>query len=126
MKLICPKCKTNGCCLVGNSEDPNTIELDENFNIIYSSAMTIRGSSRLDIAWCSGCGFIGKFGSFLSKENISISKETEKEAENLRKLLWLNHGCASLYGDDGEMQCSKCLLDFKRDSIEKIKETLER
>lgn len=34
----------------------------------------------------------------------------------LRELLWLNHGCPvnSLYGDDGEMQCNKCNIDFKR------------
>jgi hypothetical protein len=34
----------------------------------------------------------------------------------LRKLLWLRHGCepGALYGDDGEMQCGKCLVDFKR------------
>ncbi len=40
----------------------------------------------------------------------------------LRRLLWLNHGCifASLYGDDGEMQCNKCLIDFKRDSEDEI------
>jgi len=37
----------------------------------------------------------------------------EKE---LRELLWLRHGCdfKYLYGDDGEMQCSKCQIDFKR------------
>ena len=34
----------------------------------------------------------------------------------LRRLLWLRHGCpfGALYGDDGEMQCSECLVDFKR------------
>lgn len=34
----------------------------------------------------------------------------------LRKYLWINHGCevGNLYGDDGEMQCSKCQIDFKR------------
>ena len=34
----------------------------------------------------------------------------------LRQLLWLRHGCGvpALYGDDGEMQCSKCMIDFKR------------
>ena len=32
----------------------------------------------------------------------------------LRKLLWLRHGCNGLYGDDGEMQCAKCMLDFRR------------
>jgi len=40
----------------------------------------------------------------------------------LRKLLWLGHGCPPhrLYGDDGEMQCHDCALDFKRSSIEVI------
>jgi hypothetical protein len=30
------------------------------------------------------------------------------EVEQLRKLLWLNHGCPVhyLYSDDGEMQCN--------------------
>lgn len=40
----------------------------------------------------------------------------------LRKLLWSNHGCppSHLYGDDGEMQCQACVIDFKRDSAEVI------
>lgn len=40
----------------------------------------------------------------------------------IRKLLWLRHGCPiqALYGDDGEMQCSICLVDFLRDSVEDI------
>jgi len=46
------------------------------------------------------------------------------EAENsiLRRLLWLRHGCPfpALYGDDGEMQCNVCMLDFKRDSAKRI------
>ena len=43
--------------------------------------------------------------------------------KDLRQLLWLKHGCniTSLYGDDGEMQCNKCLIDFKRDTPESIK-----
>lgn len=44
----------------------------------------------------------------------------EEENKELRKLLWLRHGCMGLYGDDGEMQCSKCMIDFKRDSVDKI------
>jgi hypothetical protein len=44
----------------------------------------------------------------------------KEENKILRKLLWLNHGHMELYGDDGEMQCSRCMLDFKRDSISKI------
>lgn len=42
----------------------------------------------------------------------------------LRELLWIRHGCSlgALYGDDGEMQCNACfpMLDFKRDSWERI------
>lgn len=48
------------------------------------------------------------------------------EMRDLRKLLWLRHGCPryTLYGDDGEMQCNNpsCMIDFKRDSIETIKQ----
>ena len=34
----------------------------------------------------------------------------------LRYLLWLRHGCpvSALYGDDGEMSCGMCLIDFGR------------
>jgi len=51
-----------------------------------------------------------------------IAAEVKEEIENkiLRKLLWLRHGCEGLYGDDGEMQCGKCRIDFKRDDIDKI------
>ena len=40
----------------------------------------------------------------------------------LRELLWLRHGCPmpALYGDDGEMQCSSCMVDFKRGTPEEI------
>lgn len=52
------------------------------------------------------------------------------EAENsiLRELLWIRHGCeiSGLYGDDGEQQCGRCLIDFKRDSATKILYTFER
>ena len=38
------------------------------------------------------------------------------EEQLLRKLLWVRHGCPfpALYGDDGEMQCHNCGIDFKR------------
>lgn len=42
------------------------------------------------------------------------------EIKELRKLLWLCHGHSVLYGDDGEMQCGECMIDFKRHSIEMI------
>lgn len=39
-----------------------------------------------------------------------------EENHTLRKLLWLRHGCplSYLYGDGEEMQCPKCLIDFKK------------
>ena len=42
----------------------------------------------------------------------------------LRETLWLRHGCVGLYGDDGEMQCGSCMIDFKRRPLEEIKERL--
>ncbi len=30
----------------------------------------------------------------------------------LRRMLWLNHGHSGQYGDDGEMQCAECLLEY--------------
>lgn len=60
----------------------------------------------------------------LLEEKIYIEKieKLTKEITILRELLWLNHGhTCGLYGDDGEMQCSECELDFKRHSVEIIK-----
>ena len=48
--------------------------------------------------------------------------DIESENKKLRKLLWLRHGCKGLYGDDGEMQCNKCMIDFKRHSVEVIED----
>jgi len=49
-------------------------------------------------------------------------EELEEDNTILRKLLWINHGCdrSALYGDDGEMQCNKCMIDFKRMSAKEI------
>lgn len=58
---------------------------------------------------------------FLELKNM---KEDEKNDIILRKLVWLNHGCVGLYGDDGEMQCGECMIDFKRDSAESIQDKL--
>ena len=42
-----------------------------------------------------------------------------------RELLWLNHGCPvfALYGDDGEMQCGRCCIDFRRMTPDAIANT---
>jgi len=40
----------------------------------------------------------------------------------LRQMLWLRHGCGftALYGDDGEMQCHNCGIDFLRATVDEI------
>lgn len=43
-----------------------------------------------------------------------------------RKKLWLSHGHSGLYGDDGEMQCGTCLIDFKRDSLQSIEDRVQQ
>lgn len=38
-------------------------------------------------------------------------------------MVWLHHNpehYSFLYGDDGEMQCPACMLDFKRNSLQEI------
>lgn len=57
----------------------------------------------------------------------SLIEETNRlKMENLelRKIWWMNHGCpiSALYGDDGELQCSFCLVDFKRETVSEIQD----
>jgi hypothetical protein len=52
-----------------------------------------------------------------------------KDELKLRELLWIRHDSShfsALYGDDGEMQCGACLIDFKRDAPEVIEAQLQR
>jgi hypothetical protein len=55
------------------------------------------------------------------KADLAALREVEPE---VRMQLWLTHGCglASLYGDDGEMQCNRFapFIDFKRGSLRSI------
>lgn len=48
---------------------------------------------------------------------VKLADEGKARELDLRRLLWLRHDpdhFAALYGDDGEMQCSACGIDFKR------------
>jgi len=70
-------------------------------------------------------------GYYKSILNIIADKAVEKTAidnRRLRKIWCLNHGCGfpSLYLDDGELQCSSCMIDFKRDSIESIMDRIQQ
>lgn len=55
-------------------------------------------------------------------------KNVAKQELGWRKMLWLSHGCPfeALYGDDGEMHCVECRIDFKRDSPEYVAEVWEQ
>ena len=46
----------------------------------------------------------------------------------LRYLLWIRHQTPDciLYGDDGEMQCSRCMIDFKRFSPTEIEDIFQK
>ncbi len=50
----------------------------------------------------------------------------EGELVVARYLLWLRHGCSALYGDDGKMDCNKCLIDFKNSSMQDIQAQFQR
>jgi hypothetical protein len=50
-----------------------------------------------------------------------------REEEILRELLWSHHGFGHcLYGDDGELQCQTCCLDFARDPVDRIQKVFFR
>lgn len=69
---------------------------------------------------------VSPIAEYLSREPDPVTHRTPAPDElTLRQLLWLNHGCSPvrLYGDDGEMQCQTCMIDFKRSSPESIKRT---
>jgi transcription elongation factor Elf1 len=55
-------------------------------------------------------------------------EELEKSERLFRYMLWLRHQVehsSILYGDDSEMQCSACMIDFKRDTAEHISEVFQ-
>lgn len=56
----------------------------------------------------------------LAYEEWARAEDLERE---LRRLLWLHHGCEfiALYGDDGEMSCGRCFFDFKRQPIAAVR-----
>lgn len=49
---------------------------------------------------------------------------TDEENHDLRRILFYTHPCVGKYGDDGEMQCNSCGIDFKRMTPAEIAERL--
>jgi hypothetical protein len=59
----------------------------------------------------------------------SVPALSAEELERLRRFLWLHHGHSGLYGDDGEMQCSRCskfgVWDYRREPLAKLLDAAE-
>jgi hypothetical protein len=60
-------------------------------------------------------------------ETWKVVDKLEESDLHFRRGLWLAHGHTSaLYGDDGEMQCPVCRVDFLRDKPEVLLTALTR
>lgn len=59
-----------------------------------------------------------------SDRTICTAEVMRQYEAEWRALAFANHSCVGKYGDDGEMQCNHCLIDFKRDSPSQISEKL--
>jgi hypothetical protein len=51
----------------------------------------------------------------LVEQMVGMQKQVVEDNGMLRRLLFIRHGCSgpTLYGDDGEMQCKACGIDFR-------------
>lgn len=61
---------------------------------------------------------------------MTDTKKTYEELEaDVRRMLWIGHGCQGVYGDDGEMQCNNAslhgFLDFRRQPLDELKEKVQ-
>jgi len=80
---------------------------------------------------CPECGFIEVDEHVICRsckyEFYPPKPDTTPEDMPFRRLLWTLHNPEHrdiLYGDDGEMQCSACMIDFKRNSPRAIEKRL--
>lgn len=103
--------------------------------------MTTRAEAQrlLDELWTAGQALRSARGEALDERKHYFATEaalldllSDRSAvptreNDLRMHWWLSHGCgpAALYGDDGEMQCSACMVDFKRLSGSEISAALK-
>lgn len=63
-----------------------------------------------------GGGFYASAAIQSALTSAEALRAAEQENIALRKFAWLWHGCPinALYGDDGELSCGRCGLEFKR------------
>jgi len=62
----------------------------------------------------------------LQQEVERLKGELQDSDYELRKALWIGHGCDGVYGDDGELQCNNISLhgqplDFKRMPLDELR-----
>lgn len=97
---------------------------------VEQEAVFDRRSLLQHIAWLSAKLESSAYWQVVDELRANNAKLTSAEARckvldmKLRRTLWLRHGHLGLYGDDGEMQCSKCRLDYLRDSLDAIETRL--
>jgi len=72
--------------------------------------------------YCSTCRGAHPDGEVCPR--VLTRESLEEENYLLRYLLWNEHPCEGKYGDDGEMQCGACGIDFKRDNADTIQTKL--
>ena len=61
------------------------------------------------------------------KRNLAKVPELSEDEYLLRRLVFMRHSSCdgrSLYGDDGEMHCHECDIDFVRDSGRDIQDRI--
>jgi len=71
---------------------------------------------------------VAAFDVLTDPTNLGAYEEQLKIEKLLRLEYWFNHGCSgsALYGDDGEMQCNACLVDFRRTMIDDLTKHVEQ
>jgi hypothetical protein len=91
-----------------------------------------RGYVEHEFVTACSCGLSDIVAQKLVMSPLPVSpppQPTDWIEQRLRQEWWTGHGCsfASLYGDDGEMQCNAltCRKDFKRDSMESLRQHVE-
>lgn len=55
-------------------------------------------------------------------DRVREGEPRETDEKSLRRMLAFTHGCplVALYGDDGELSCRDCRIDFRRDTPDEI------